>query len=507
MNFQEFKDIGITTITAIGYHESEVSLEIAFSLLPAVDPVSYGPFKKKKFPHMKEGTVIALAYNGEQRGLVRDVVKGYLKNSLEIDFSISDKNVNMKMSEKKMQMVGIKNMDQGWEAVKIISEHLDKVYQKLAKMSENRERTAKVHEKLKTIFCGESVQRPVHQMFTYIFEDLSLKRVKKPKRILLDMGDDEEVKVTVRSTETVSIVPENQPPKPAKANDSDSDDVLESDNDSQSENEHEVAVIKNVVMSKHDLMDIFTKRTTSSYKKGFVTFLYEELVDKVDDVTINFEKPDDSVFEDDYEREMYEFARNAISNFKYYSDALVIMEWLFSIDATHNNIYDVPTKIDRLTKAMVNINFDLGFKIDRSKLCKLINKVEDFDSNYGNLTHHTLTISLSYQKYFPQYAEVIEEKGKRKKKKERVAVFMCYYSGKVTLSGPNEEVDEWAYNRFIAEIKKIYKQIIVYKERLYAVQTTEPTEDVEDEELEDESLTDTKVNSLDTLPPMVSASV
>jgi hypothetical protein len=421
-----------------------------------VDPITHGPVGPKKLPHFKDspGTLITMAYNGEMRGLVRNISKGYLKNSLEIDISIREKNINMKMSENKFQMVGLKNLNQGWEVLEYITKHVTSIHEYLLKIQENKGYYSKQFDLIKKHIRGEDCKHPVYKNYSFTFFDDSLGNEKKPKRILKDMDSNVSIDVLERTTE--KVLTHDFPSPSGSSQENDSEDVIESEDE-------EVATSRTVNMTKKEIMDLFATRTSVNVKRRHVTIHTEKLTGEYDDILINFEplNADSGV-----DHMSYKFIRNAISNFKYYPDAIVIIDWILSLE---NGVYDDKPVISRLSKAMVNYNYDLGFMINRARLAALINRPgTGFRCSYDILVHHTVTIRMTP---VPEEDEEEEVETGNKKKSKKDVKFMVYHSGKVTQSGPNEEINKKCYKKFVEFINSVYEEIVQYKPRKYVMKS------------------------------------
>ena len=96
--------------------------------------------------------------------------------------------------------------------------------------------------------------------------------------------------------------------------------------------------------------------------------------------------------------------------------------------------------IKNFNKSMVNYNYDLGFDIKRRELTEYINGYNDFEAVYNNTSDNHVKITLAVNPLD------INNKSHH--------TFLVYKSGKVTHSGPNEELIKKAYNTFIDTIQK-----------------------------------------------------
>lgn len=97
--------------------------------------------------------------------------------------------------------------------------------------------------------------------------------------------------------------------------------------------------------------------------------------------------------------------------------------------------------------AMINFNYNLGFKIDLDNLCRYIKALPEtsFVISYDNMMDHSGKITSAYKR--------TNDTKIRKKNKKTKHTFIVYKSGIVTQSGPGGEVMEDIYNKFIQLIK------------------------------------------------------
>lgn len=115
------------------------------------------------------------------------------------------------------------------------------------------------------------------------------------------------------------------------------------------------------------------------------------------------------------------------------------------------HVYTSPDiKILKINEVMVNYNYNLGFKINRDKLHRLIDGNNGFISNYDNAVINHVPIELNYES--PDV--------KRKKSKIPHHTFLVYHSGAVTLSGANIRLIKEAYILFMRTIHDMKDEII-----------------------------------------------
>ena len=132
---------------------------------------------------------------------------------------------------------------------------------------------------------------------------------------------------------------------------------------------------------------------------------------------------------------------------------------------------------------MRNIDFELGFKVDRQKLAEHMNLETDFHSLLETSFGYTganikipviddiCTLQIQRIEYlgkdwkdsmisFREYLETLSEKEREKKLiKKRYNTFLCFHSGKVIMSSLCAEFAKETYYNFLAIIRKCYDKI------------------------------------------------
>ncbi len=144
-----------------------------------------------------------------------------------------------------------------------------------------------------------------------------------------------------------------------------------------------------------------------------------------------------------------QFLIKKIAEFEYHSYFCNEIEWIINIE----KVASKDLAINKINKAMVNYNYNVGFKVDRYKLCELMRGRNGFFASYDNCVEHCVKIKLPYQ---PKD----DEDKVRKKSKVPCHCFLVYRSGVVTQTGPGDEEMKRAYEKFwdnIAEIKDSIK--------------------------------------------------
>jgi hypothetical protein len=412
MSYLEFKDIPITTMTLVVTLNTEISRILAFNILPITRiplPDQKRRSKKYKLPiHDEAGCILSMRFNGYTRGINRSYQNSYLKNSISIDISAEEKNINVKLSKHKIHMCGAKSLEQGRRTAQFIVDHLIRVQAELDYMNEDTEDRDNALKWIKSHIKGEKVKRPVYkfEQIVYAKEDrvvLKNKRKQQKEQLnkMIDVGlSSSDVEGFTRGQMLLS-------------------DLLAMETDSDVEtNKHEDEIIltkKVLIEEKDDNYIIQPKNIPPGIDARIVNLLLRQT--------------------DDY---------------KYYSDLVQELDWI----TTQSKLYDEVPRIINIQKAMVNYNYDLGFDINRGELTKRIHMYNEFTAIYDNMVGHNVTISLPYK---TQSTDIC------RKRDTKLIKFIVYHSGKVTQSGPSEELNEEAYKKFIETIDIIRPHVAKQK--------------------------------------------
>jgi hypothetical protein len=164
-------------------------------------------------------------------------------------------------------------------------------------------------------------------------------------------------------------------------------------------------------------------------------------IDKIDD----FEK----YRSEEFDVRIANFLYRQAEDFKYHSHFSTEIDYILTIKKIINHRLE----IDNYWKAMVNINYDLKFDIDRDELRDQLNGCDGFYARYNNMFEHSVTVYLPYE---PKNNRQV-----RKKNKQTCHTYIVYQSGLVTQSGPGDELMEEAYYKFIEVINRIKDKIMI----------------------------------------------
>lgn len=170
---------------------------------------------------------------------------------------------------------------------------------------------------------------------------------------------------------------------------------------------------------------------------------------EVPDYTIRKISDFSTYVNEDFDLRIANFLYRQAEEFAYHSHFSTEIDYILTI----KKIINYNMEIESYWKAMVNINYDLGFDIDRNELCNLMNGNEGFFARYNNMLEHSVTVHLPYVP--------VNERQVRKKNKQTCHTYIVYQSGLVTQSGPGDELMEEAYYKFNELIKRISDKIMI----------------------------------------------
>lgn len=137
-------------------------------------------------------------------------------------------------------------------------------------------------------------------------------------------------------------------------------------------------------------------------------------------------------------------------DYAYHSDFCRNLDNIIQIE----RIADRNIFITLINEAMINYNYSLNFKIDRTKLNKMINGKNGFVSRYNNGKGNSVTVE--------SLCPPNDNLTKRRKNKVPHHTFLVYLSGAVTMSGSNREQMKYAYYNFMETINEM-RSAIEYK--------------------------------------------
>ncbi len=141
----DYNELKITTITMMFYFKGVVlDMKSAFKLLPVTVIPETEFIKKKrtiKLKHlpispMRKGAILGLGHANEWRGIKRSEHSNF-KNSIPMDIQASEKCMNLKLYEKKIQLSGADKIESGIDAARCLINHVNYV-QKILDRIHNR---------------------------------------------------------------------------------------------------------------------------------------------------------------------------------------------------------------------------------------------------------------------------------------------------------------------------------------------------------------------------------
>lgn len=154
---------------------------------------------------------------------------------------------------------------------------------------------------------------------------------------------------------------------------------------------------------------------------------------------------------DHLDQDLVKFFTYLCDDYYYHSDLSSKLKFIPNVKM----IIEEPLGIKAVVEAMVNYNYNVGFKVNRSKLDHFINGKNGLLSHYDNALVNYVAVELPYE---AGESDVI----KRKKNKIPKITFMCYKSGSVTQSGCGGPIMKEAYQIFMRTIHELKPLIILY---------------------------------------------
>jgi len=125
--------------------------------------------------------------------------------------------------------------------------------------------------------------------------------------------------------------------------------------------------------------------------------------------------------------------------FKYHSELCADFEHILELDY----VLKGDLKCNKIYRAMVNYNYQLGFKVNREKIKQVFDESnEGWTARYDPRLDHTVTLQIPYE--VPEEMQFM-----RKPNKVHCHTFMCQKSGVITQSGPDERMMKDAYYMFM----------------------------------------------------------
>jgi len=133
MVYPNFNDIDITTMVVMCYLSYEIILPQVFCLFPISPDILSLPRKYsgkvEQLPHHNvPGSMIHLRYRGNIRGFIlKNKPKKDFKNTIMVDISIKEKNINIRLSPNTAHICGLKSLDQITETYHYIEKYVKEI--------------------------------------------------------------------------------------------------------------------------------------------------------------------------------------------------------------------------------------------------------------------------------------------------------------------------------------------------------------------------------------------
>lgn len=341
---EHLKSLKVTTMTLIFQLDCKIDLNKIFFLIP-ITKIPYELVSKAriryKIPHYeKAGSILSMRYRGMTRGILRTTSGKHFKNSITLDLSLKEKNVNIKLCNSKtrpngskMQMCGAKSLEQGMEGAREILNKISHIQTILTRVEENPELKKRCLDHL-----HRSMEETSEPLWKY-----------SPSKIS-----------TIPAT-TLEVV--------------------------QDELQWRLSNLSPTKQGLDELLKEYMERFPEV--KSLPGWLRESLI-----ILRNLKYNDPS------EEEKKELDMEYIDLFlQEYEEIHSLEKFKEKIEFIENigKLYDGNLNISEVSKAMVNFNYSLGGPIDRFELMKHFNGKGNFYSHFHNSTEHYVTIELPYK--------------------------------------------------------------------------------------------------------------
>ena len=333
----------VTTMTLIFQLDCKIDLNKIFFLIP-ITKIPYELVSKAriryKIPHYnKVGSILSMRYRGMTRGILRTTSGKHFKNSITLDLSLKEKNVNIKLCNSKtrlmgskMQMCGAKSLSQGMEGAEEILKKIDVIQKILDRVEANPEMKER---------CLDHLYDSVSETSAPVWKYVPSKNSVIPNPVLASIQEDFQLKLG----------------------------NLE-------------ATKQNMESMLKEYAEKFpeVKNLGTWFRESLSILRNLKYQDPTEQQRENLDMEYIGLFLQEYEE---------IHSLEKFRDKV---EFLKNI----GKIYEGELKITEVNKAMVNFNYSLGGPIDRFQLMKNFNGKGNFYSHFDNSTEHYVTIELPY---------------------------------------------------------------------------------------------------------------
>jgi hypothetical protein len=341
---EHLKALKVTTMTLIFQLDCKIDLNKIFFLIP-ITKIPYELVSKAriryKIPHYeKAGSILSMRYRGMTRGILRSTSGKHFKNSITLDLSLKEKNVNIKLcnsktrqSGSKMQMCGAKSLEQGMEGANEVLKKINHIQCILDRMEANPTLKKK---------CLEHLDRAMEETSDPLWKYQPSTTTVIPANVLGAIQDELQWK------------------------------------------------LGNLPATKQDF-DQLVRGYMERFPevKTLPTWMRESLV-----ILRNL-KYTEPTEEEKKELDM-EYVSLFLQEFEEIHSLDKFKEKISFIENV-GKLYEGNLNISEVSKAMVNFNYSLGGPIDRFELMKHFNGKGNFYSHFDNSTEHYVTIELPYK--------------------------------------------------------------------------------------------------------------
>lgn len=436
MSGVDFNHLDITTVTAMVNLEGVINIIPAF-FLTEIHRVHVPPEvtskKKFKLPPMEEpGKVLSLTTcfsNDKQftRGINKSKT---FKNTITMDVSVTEKNVNLKIYESQIHMCGVKSRKMAEEAGNIVIDKLNKTQLLLEYIKDRPD------EMIETI---QWVKRNTKGPVEYVEEGT------------IELVKEDQIK---------SFTPEMMEYLKAEAQKEMEEQIAEQQ---ESNSLHEGPIIN--IIDDIPILNDMTSDAINTHEAGINPNLVGYILYDNERGWIGVEKVNYIVLPDELVQQKHHFSYSSrpincypegvngiIANF--------LLDQAFDFErydlysahldciSTIENVIEGEIGISNVLTSMVNYNYDLGFNVKRGELSDRIYGICGFIPIYENTYDHSVKIQLPY-KIPSSLKDKVKIRGNPKH------TFMIYKGGKITQSGSCEELARGAYVMFNRVIKSI----------------------------------------------------
>jgi len=171
---------------------------------------------------------------------------------------------------------------------------------------------------------------------------------------------------------------------------------------------------------------------------------------EITDYTIRYVDDLNTYTSEDFDPRIAKFLYRQCYDFTYHSHFAMEIDYLLTV----RTVATKGLEVSEICEAMVNLNYDLGYNVDRNLFCEAFKDREGFVTRYNNMVDYSVNIQLAYDA--PESRKLL-----RKKKKRLCHTYIVYQSGLVTQSGPGGELMKEAYYKFNKVAAAIRDEVMV----------------------------------------------